>query len=146
MRVRRTGALAVATTPLLLAMLTACGNNEEEGDARAAAACPADLDSQVADQQLPADMPPVPGQRLYRYESQGKTRIWFATLTGDPGDLEPVRDRIVNGLRDVNYTIKDTDAEKGAEAEAEFTGPHDGSVRVRPLCKDRLEIRYRLES
>ncbi len=147
MQVRRmTPLVLLSLLPLLAA--AGCGKEaaEKAAGAKALAACPTGIDSQTASQQLPTDFPGLSEARIYRYEAQGKTRIWYASLSGGSGDVEAVRDRVVDALTTRGYEIEDTDAEKGVEAEAEFKGPHDGTVRARPLCKDRLELRYKLES
>lgn len=133
----------------VLALVTAAGCSEAEekaARARTVAACPDGLDTNSVSEQLPSDFPTLSGSRLYRLETLGKTRIWFATLDGGAEDIVPVRDRIVGALKDQGYDIEGTDQEKGAEAEAQFKGPHVGTVRTRPLCKGHVEVRYKLES
>lgn len=148
MQGRRTGPLVLLTVVPLLLASTGCGKEAEEKAARAKAlaACPTGINGQTPSQQLPADFPGLSDARIYRYESQGKTRIWYGSVSGGSGDVEAVRDRVVDALKRNGYEIEDTDAEKGVEAEAGFKGPHEGTVRARPLCKDRLEVRYKLES
>lgn len=136
-----------ALGPLLLAV-AGCGEEAEEKAARGRtlAPCPAGIDTATPSEQLPSDFPGLSGARLYRFEAQGKTRIWYATQDGGTDDIVPLRDRVVDGLKSDGYVIKDTDQEQGSEAEAEFEGKHEGTVRTRPLCKDHIEIRYKLES
>lgn len=144
---RRTGIAAAIVLPLLLSGCSEDKDKErDEAQARTVAACPADVDTGSPAEQLPADFPGLSGSRLYRFESVGKTRVWYATIEGDSEDVVSLRDRVVAGLKDKGYEIQDTDQEAGAEAEAEFKGSHDGTVRTRPLCKDHVEIRYKLES
>lgn len=146
MLVERKALAALAALPLLLGV-AACSEEDKAGAARVAAApCPDGLDTARAAEELPPDFPGVSGSRLYRFDSQGKTKIWYATLDGGTDDLVPVRDRIVDGLKSKGYDIEGTDQEQGAEAEAEFKGPHEGTVRTRPLCDGHVEIRYKLES
>lgn len=148
MLVERKALAALAALPLLLGV-AACSEEDKDkaGAARVAATpCPDGLDTDRAAEELPPDFPSLSGARLYRLESQGKTKIWYATLDGGTDDLVPVRDRIVDGLKGKGYDIEGTDQEQGAEAEAEFKGPHEGTVRTRPLCDGHVEIRYKLES
>lgn len=144
---QRNGLVALAMLPVLLSV-AGCGKEAEEKAARAriAAPCPGGLGTDKASEQLPTDFPGLTGSRLYRFESQGKTRIWYATVDGGTDDIVPVRDRIVDALKAKDYEIEGTDQEKGSEAEAEFKGAHAGTVRTRPLCQGHLEIRYKLES
>lgn len=92
---------------------------------------------------LPSDFPVLPGQVLYRPAAQGKTRIVFGRVPGK--DFLGLRDDLVATLKSAGYGIESTDQE-AVEAEAFFTGPHDGTVKVQRLCADQLEIRYKLES
>ena len=48
------------------------------------------------------------------------------------------------GARGSNF-YNDLFARYGYEAEAELSGIVDGTIRVKPLCTDRLEVRYKLE-
>lgn len=143
---RRNGLVALAALPLVLTVAGCSEAEDKAARARVAAPCPDGLDTDKASEQLPADFPGLAGSRLYRFESQGKTRIWYATADGGTDDIVPVRDRIVDGLAAKGYEIEGTDQEKGAEAEAEFKGGHVGTVRTRPLCQGHVEIRYKLES
>lgn len=136
------GALAV---PLAVA-LSGCGNDNKDKDkAQAGSACPTDL-SGTASQQLPSDFPGLSDQTLYRFDSQGKTQVWFAAADGGPDDLAKIRDEVNDGLEAKGYEIEGTDQEEGAEAEAEFKGPHTGTINVRPLCTGKVVVRYKLES
>lgn len=139
--------VAAAVLPLLLSV-AACSEEAEEKAARGRtlAPCPAGVDTRSPSEQLPSDFPGLSGSRLYRFETLGATRVWFATVEGGSDDVIPVRDRVVAELKDKGYDIRDTDQEAGAEAEAEFGGPHEGTIRTRPLCKDHIEIRYKLDS
>lgn len=127
-------------------LLAGCGDKDEEKAKKAAGlACPSDI-GKSASQPLPADVPSLPGSSVYRFDSQGQTRVWFAAFDGTPDDLVKVRDQVDDALKGKGYTIKDTDQEPGAEAESEFQGPHEGTTNVRPLCKGKVVIRYKLES
>jgi hypothetical protein len=78
-------------------------------------------------------------QVLYERATQGKTTVVFGTVPGD--DFVAVRDELVRQLRDKGYTIVGTDQES-VEAEAEFSGPRDGTIRVQPRCAGQLAVRY----
>lgn len=92
---------------------------------------------------LPAGFPALAGQVLYGPASQGKTRIVFGRSAGT--DVVGLRDRLVADLEAGGYRIESTDQE-AVEAEAFFTGPHAGTVKVQALCQGQLEVRYKLES
>jgi hypothetical protein len=132
----------LAAAPLAaLLLLTGCGS-EPPVQADPAEPCtslpPADPKAV-----LPADFPALADQVLYGPASQGKTRILFGRVPGK--DFLAQRDDLVDRLRDAGYTIESTDQE-AVEAEAFFTGPHDGTIKVQRLCVDQLEVRYKLES
>ncbi len=90
---------------------------------------------------LPADFPALPGQVLYGPASQGATRIVFGRVEGD--DVVALRDRLAVDLVSAGYALDGTDQE-AVEAEAHFSTPREGSVRVKQLCQGVLEVRYRL--
>lgn len=52
---------------------------------------------------------------------------------------------MLNDLKKAGYRVTGTDQEPTYEAEAQFTGPHNGSLRVKPLCTGQLEVRYKIE-
>lgn len=127
--------------------LAACGGEDEEKEKKglASATCGSDIEG-TASKALPSDLPGADGQKVYSYTSQGKTEVWFATTSGGLDDLVSTRDAIADKLKNAGYTIKGTDQEEDAEAEAEFGGKHEGSIQVQPICKDTLRIRYKIES
>ncbi len=132
----------------LLLLVTAAGCAEKdkvEAQAKKAvgATCPTEIDVKAA-QQLPADVPAPTGATVYRNDAQGKTQVWFASLQGVPDDIVKVRDQVASDLAAKGYEIEGKDQEPGAEAEAEFKGPHEGTIQVRTLCQDRLVVRYKL--
>jgi hypothetical protein len=90
---------------------------------------------------LPSDFPALAGQVLYEPSTQGKTTIVLAIV--NEGDFVAVRDELVAKLKAAGYTIPGTDQES-IEAEAEFAGRHDGTVKVEPLCDGFVAIRYKL--
>ena len=128
--------------PLLLLALTACGS---EGAAPAptqdAAAPCTSLPAADPAATLPEGFPRLPGQVLYAPASQGATTIVFGRVEGD--DFEALRDRLAADLEAAGYSIDGTDQE-AVEAEAHFSQPREGSVRVKQLCEGVLEVRYRL--
>jgi hypothetical protein len=143
-------AVAVVVSPLLVA-LAACGGSSEgdggEGEGGAAnLACSSDFTT-TASTPLPGDVPaPAGADTAYDYFAQGATKVWFFALDGGPGDLASLRDSYDDTLKGKGYEIEDTDAEKGAEAESEFTGPHEGTTNFRPLCKGKVVLRLKLTS
>ena len=90
---------------------------------------------------LPDGFPRLPGQVLYGPASQGATTIVFGRVEGD--DFEVTRDELADRLEQAGYRLDGTDQE-AVEAEAHFSSPREGSVRVKRLCEGVLEVRYRL--
>jgi hypothetical protein len=90
---------------------------------------------------LPDDFPEVPGQVLYGPASQGATTIVFGHVPGE--DFVALRDQLAVDLEAAGYALDGTDQE-AVEAEAHFSAPREGSVRVQQLCEGVLEVRYRL--
>lgn len=140
----RSVAVIAALIPLLV--LTGCGEDEAEEAASAASSdCPAELTAEPASAP-PADLPITEGLTVYRSDAQGSTTVFFAVADGASTELVDVRDRVTDSLEGAGYEIEGRDQEEGAEAEAEFAGPHSGTVQVRPICTGRLVIRYKLTS
>ena len=136
--------LAAALALPLVITLAACDNGEKKAKKAAAAPCPATI-SQSASTALPADVP-SPGGTVYQYDSQGKTQFWFAAIDGTPDQLVSLRDSYNSTLTGKGYTIKGHDQEPGAEAETEFSGPHDGTTQFIPLCSGKVRVRIKLTS
>ena len=90
---------------------------------------------------LPADFPRLPDQVLYGPASQGATTIVFGRVEGE--DFAGLRDELADELEAAGYRLDGTDQE-AVEAEAHFSSPREGSVRVKRLCEGVLEVRYRL--
>lgn len=138
---RRIAAMAIAI-PLVVA-LASCGENDK---AKANAACSSDL-SKTASTPLPSDLPaPTGAPTPYDYSSQGKTQVWFFALSGSPDQLPSLRDAYNTQLAGKGYKLGDTDQEEGAEAEGEFSGPHDGTTNLRPLCTGKVVLRLKITS
>lgn len=123
---------------VLVLALTACGQAQET--AAPTAPC-GELPAADPDARLPAGFPQLPGQVLYGPASQGATTIVFGRIDGD--DFEATRDRLATELETAGYRLDGTDQE-AVEAEAHFSSPREGSVRVKQLCDGVLEVRYRL--
>ena len=87
---------------------------------------------------LPADA------KLLRIQTQGKTTLVVASVAGTRDDVVTVRDTVVAALATQGFTKTGTDQEPGYEAEAQLSGKADASLRVRPLCTGRLELRFTL--
>jgi hypothetical protein len=122
-----------------------CERDKAQSSKRAAATCGPEV-SRTASTPLPSDLPAPSGATVYDYASQGKTRIWYVAVDGAAADLVRLRDQVKAELTARGYAIKGTDQEPGAEAEAEFEGPHSGTIQVRTLCSGKDVIRYKLES
>lgn len=125
---------------VLLLALTACGSAEPAVQQDAAAPCTS-LPAADPAASLPEGFPRLPGQVLYGPASQGATTIVFGRVEGE--GFEALRDRLAAELEQAGYTIDGTDQE-AVEAEAHFSAPREGSVRVKQLCAGVLEVRYRL--
>ena len=123
---------------VLLLALTACGGAEPVTDS--AAPCTS-LPAADPSASLPTGFPQLPGQVLYGAASQGATTIVFGRVEGE--DVEATRDRLAEQLEAAGYALDGTDQE-AVEAEAHFSSPREGSVRVKQLCEGVLEVRYRL--
>ena len=133
--------LAVAALVPLLAGLSACGDSDKdkESEAKASDTCGA-LPTADPSAKLPAGFPALGDQVLYEPSTQGKTQIVYAVL--DESSFVEVRDELVDKLKTAGYTIEGTDQES-VEAEAEFKGAQEGTIKVEPLCKGHVTIRYK---
>src|SRR3954470_3116227 len=136
--------LAAALALPLVITLAACDNDKANAKKAAGTPCPATI-SQTASTPLPADVP-SPGGTVYESNSQGKTQFWFAAIDGTPDQLVSLRDSYNTQLTGKGYTIKGHDQEGGAEAEAEFSGPHEGTTQFIPLCSGKVRVRIKLTS
>jgi len=144
--------LAALTALLPVLALAACGGSsgkekdeETEGSGDANRACTAEI-APPADPAAtpPANVPMPSGAVFYDVATQGATKVYFAKVTGDT--VTETRDAIDSQLQNAGYTIKSTDQEDDVEAEADFSGPHDGRLQVKHLCEGTLRIRVILES
>lgn len=141
--------LAAAALVPLLAGLSACGGSDTDADAGAASdatkAC-GTLPSADPAATLPAGLPSR-DQVLYEPSTQGKTAIVFGLV--DESDFVEVRDDYVGKLKAAGWTIDGTDQES-VEAEAQFSkkdpGLIAGTIKVQPLCKGYVTVRYKLSN
>lgn len=145
--VTRSRVLAAAIGVPLVIGLTACSENDKKkANQVASSPCPSSI-SATASASLPSDVPaPAGSGTAYLSSAQGKTRVWFFAVDGSPDSLSTLRDTYDDALKAKGYDIKGTDQEDGAEAESEFSGPHDGTTNFRPLCTGKVVLRLKLES
>jgi hypothetical protein len=142
---RRFAAFAVAI-PLVVGGLASCSSEGDKDKTNATAACPSNI-SGTASTPLPSDIPaPTGAAAPYDYSNQGKTQVWFFALNGSPDQLPSLRDAYNTQLSGKGYKLGDTDQEEGAEAEGEFSGPHDGTTNFRPLCTGKVVLRLKITS
>jgi hypothetical protein len=92
--------------------------------------------------QLPAGFPTVAGWSATEVVNQGQTRAVQGVLRGEAADLVRVRDTAASQLAAAGYTRSGSDEEPGFEAEAEFEGPHEVGIKVKPLCRGYLALTY----
>ncbi|MCW2600496.1 MAG: hypothetical protein JWM02_2325 [Frankiales bacterium] len=102
------------------------------------------LDTPSGAAALPSGLTLPGNQKLLRVDTQGKTTLVVASVEGHRAGVVAARDAVVTQLATQGYARKGTDQEPGYEAEAQLGGKGDASVRVRPLCTGRLEVRYTL--
>lgn len=102
------------------------------------------LDTPVGTPVLPAGLALLPDQKLLRVETVGRTSAVYVSTAGVIGDVVKVRDAVLASLESQGYTKTGTDQEAGIEAEGQFGGKAEGTVKVKPLCTDRLEVRYKI--
>ncbi|HUR15318.1 MAG TPA: hypothetical protein VM097_12600 [Mycobacteriales bacterium] len=139
----RRGLVAAALVPLLTG-LAACGDDDKDDDdgGTGASAC-GTLPTANPAATLPTGFPTLTDQVLFEPSTQGSTKIVFALL--DEGDFVEVRDELVDKLKEAKYKIEGTDQES-VEAEAEFSGPHRGTIKVEPKCTGYVTIRYKFNN
>ncbi len=124
----------------LLGSLSGCGSSDSTSGADPAAPC-SSLPSPDSAAILPDGFPVLDGQVLYGPASQGATTIVFGRVEGE--DVVALRDVLAARLETAGYTIDGTDQE-AVEAEAHFSAPREGSIKVQQLCAGVLSVRYRL--
>jgi hypothetical protein len=128
--------------------LGACGEDDEDKDARPAAtascATPPPIDTASV---LPATFPIPSGGTPYEHATQGATKIEYIHVPGTADQLTDIRDAELNSVVAAGYDKKGTDQEKGREADGEFSGPHEGSINVRLAsdCAGLVTVRITIE-
>lgn len=139
------GISSIASSPSASASLSAGpAESESESSGTAEAACNQQQTASRPEliRQLPADFPTITGWQPTQVTNQGQTRAVSGVLRGEVGDLVTVRDNAADELVTEGYTQAGSDQEVGYEAEAEFTGPQEVSIKVKPLCRDYLALTY----
>jgi hypothetical protein len=151
---------AVGTAVVLVLTLAGCGGADrqpvpatarastanspaETGATSSAAAC----EGRTAPhperaRQLPPGFPTVAGWTATEVASQGQTRAVRGVLRGEATDLVRVRDTAARQITSAGYTKTGSDEEPGFEAEAEFEGPREVNINVKPLCRGYLVLTY----
>lgn len=137
--------LALAALVPLLAGVSACGNSSKKSTNDAGK--PQDrvcgtLPSADPSAKMPAGFP-TRDQVLYEPSVQGKTTVVFGLV--DESSFVEVRDDYVVKLRAAGWKIDGTDQES-VEAEAQFSKAsplQTGTIKVEPLCKGYVTIRYK---
>jgi len=81
-------------------------------------------------------------EQLNSVDTQGKTVIVDTSVAGGRDDLVRLRDTVLADLVGQGFTKAGTDQEPTYEAEASFKGRYTGSIKVKPLCTGRNEVRY----
>jgi hypothetical protein len=135
--------LAAATLVPLLAGLTACGDDKKDADSSANKNACSTLPTADPAAKLPPGFPDR-DQVLYEPSVQGKTTIVFGLV--DESSFVEVRDDYVDKLKGAGWTIDGTDQES-VEAEAQFSKAsplQTGTIKVQPLCKGYVTVRYKL--
>ena len=117
---------------------------ERQGVAKKGERACGTLDTPKAGVSLPAGIALPEGLKLLDVITQGKTVVVVASREGTRQEVVEVRDDLVQQLSAVGFTKTGTDQEPGYEAEAQLGGRVDASLKVRPLCTDRLEVRLTL--
>ena len=130
----------VLVAGVALGALAGCGSGDSVAGPSPGAPCTS-LPAADPSATLPQGFPVLPDQVLYGAASQGATRIVFGRVPGE--DFVALRDTLAGLLTDAGYALDGTDQE-AVEAEAHFSAPREGSVRVKQLCDGVLEVRYRL--
>ncbi len=136
-----------ALLPLLLG-IAACGSSSDKGSSSPKAedkTCGA-LPTSDPTAKLPPGFPAVDGQVLFEPSLQGKTAIVFGLV--DQSGFVAFRDAYADQLKAAGWTIDGTDQES-VEAEISFSKSPPliaGTVKVEPLCKGHLTVRYKLSS
>jgi hypothetical protein len=95
--------------------------------------------------QLPAGFLTVAGWTATEAVTQGKTQAIRGVVVGNAENIVAVRDAAVAAIASAGYTKTGSDQEPGAEADADFSGPYQGNINVRALCRGYLVVTYTIE-
>jgi hypothetical protein len=136
----RRGLAVAALVPLLTGLAACSGSDDKTKTGTNASGC-GTLPTADPAATLPAGFP-TRDQVLYEPSTQGSTKVVYALV--DESSFLEVRDDLVDKLKKAGYTIDDTDQES-VEAEAEFSGPQKGTIKVEPKCAGHVTIRYKFE-
>jgi hypothetical protein len=143
-RAGRSVLVLVAVAAVAGAGFAAFEHVEREGKAKDAGRPCGALTTPSGTTALPAglafDVPP--GATVLRVVTQGKTVLVTTSVKGDRGDLVHLRDQALRDLAAQGYSAKGTDQEPTYEAEGQFGGRLEGSVKVQPLCQGHDSVRY----
>jgi hypothetical protein len=96
-------------------------------------------------QKIPSGVPIIDGWAATAAITQGKTLALRGAVKGGPDDIIDVRDAAIKKLTASGFGKAGSDGEPGFEADADFTGPHAGSINVKALCRDYLVVTYTFE-
>ena len=135
--------LAVAALVPLLAGVSACGSDSKSSSTTADTKACGTLPTADPAAKLPPGFPDR-DQVLYEPSVQGKTTIVYGLV--DESSFLDVRDDYATKLKAAGWTIDGTDQES-VEAEAQFSKAsplQTGTIKVQPLCKGHVTIRYKL--
>lgn len=151
---------------MVAALLTGCGSNAGSGSAPPSQAASVSASTGAADSdrtsatassaactkkpsprpgaagQLPAGFPTIAGWVPTDVVSQGQTKAVSGVVPGDVKDLVTVRNAALSRISTAGYRATHSDQEPGFEAEADFTGAHEGNVKVRAWCPGYLLLTY----
>lgn len=137
--------------PLVVGSLAACSDKKKtatpvaspSASAASTTSCEGKLTKDPA-LALPSGFPTELTLILTSMQKAGATSIYFGALPET--DISGARDDLAAKLVAGGYKIVGKDQEPGTEAEAQFTGPHNGTLRTRFLCTDYLEVRYSFDN
>ena len=119
---------------------------EREGVAKKGERACGTLDTPKSGVTAPPGVTLPEGLKLLDVVTQGRTVLVIASQEGTRQEVVKVRDDLVTALSAAGFTKKGEDQEPGYEAEAQLGGTADASLKVRPLCQDRLEVRLTLRT
>ncbi|HEV2886555.1 MAG TPA: hypothetical protein VGX49_06570 [Jatrophihabitans sp.] len=120
----------------------ASGTDAPSGEATGAACGQQTAPHPELARQLPAGLPTVAGWQPTEVVNQGQTREVRGVLPGEAADLVAVRDSAASEIVGAGYSSTGSDEEPGFEAEAEFEGPQEVNIKVKPLCRGYLVLSY----